>query len=54
MLRLIVVFCPGEDIVFSFFRDITELNTARRELEERLKFEELVSEFSAATHQCEN
>lgn len=38
----------SEGIVFSFTRDISELNRARRELETRLKFEELVSEFSAA------
>ncbi len=41
-------FMDGERIVFSFIRDVTELNKARRELEERLKFEELVSEFSAS------
>ena len=37
-----------EGIIFSFSRDITELNKARKKLEERLEFEGLVSEFSAA------
>ncbi|MBN2061229.1 MAG: PAS domain S-box protein [Deltaproteobacteria bacterium] len=37
-----------EDISFAFCRDITELRRARLELEDRLLFEELVSEFSAA------
>ncbi|MBN1832448.1 MAG: PAS domain S-box protein, partial [Deltaproteobacteria bacterium] len=37
----------NEGIVFSFIRDITELNKARRDLEDRLKFEELISHFSA-------
>ncbi|MBN1833313.1 MAG: PAS domain S-box protein, partial [Deltaproteobacteria bacterium] len=32
--------------ICSFIRDITDLNRSRKELEERLKFEELVSEFS--------
>ncbi|MGD9162259.1 MAG: PAS domain S-box protein, partial [Desulfobacteraceae bacterium] len=38
----------GENILFSFMRDITELNQSKREREERLKFEKLISEFSAA------
>lgn len=37
-----------EEVIFSFTRDITELNRARRELEELLEFEALISEFSAA------
>ncbi len=36
-----------ENLLFSFMRDITELNRAKREKDERLQFEELVSEFSA-------
>jgi PAS domain S-box-containing protein len=40
-------FLPDEGLFFCFTRDITELNKTKRELEERLKFEELVSEFSA-------
>ncbi|NLD38134.1 MAG: PAS domain S-box protein [Desulfatiglans sp.] len=40
-------YLENEKIIFSFIRDVTELNQAKRELEERLKFEELVSEFSA-------
>ena len=41
-------FLEKEDLIFNFIRDITEANQAKREQEERLKFEELVSEFSAA------
>ena len=41
-------YSESERFFFSFVRDVTELNKARRELEERLKLEELVSEFSAA------
>ncbi len=37
-----------EGFFFSFVRDVTELNKARKELVDRLKFEELTSEFSAA------
>ncbi len=36
-----------EGVIFSFTKDITDLNKARKELEERLKFERLISEFSA-------
>ena len=41
-------FLEKEGIIFSFVRDVTELNIAREDLEDRLKFEELTSEFSAA------
>ncbi|MFO7570527.1 MAG: PAS domain S-box protein, partial [Smithellaceae bacterium] len=41
-------FLEREGVYFSFTRDITELNKTRRELEERLHFERLISEFSAA------
>lgn len=41
-------FLEKEGVIFSFTRDITELNKTRRELEERLNFETLISEFSAA------
>ncbi len=37
-----------ERFFFSFLRDVTELNKARKELEERLEFEEVISEFSTA------
>ncbi len=37
-----------EGVIFSFTRDITELNQARKEVEERLIFETLIAEFSAA------
>ncbi|MBN1907747.1 MAG: PAS domain S-box protein, partial [Deltaproteobacteria bacterium] len=40
-------FLPDEGLFFCFTRDISDLNQAKKELEERLKFEELVSEFSA-------
>ena len=36
-----------EKILFSFMRDITELNQSRKEQAERLRFEEIISEFSA-------
>ena len=41
-------YSKSEGFFFSFVRDVTELNIARKELEDRLKFEELTSEFSAA------
>ncbi len=41
-------FLEKEDLIFNFIRDITEANKAKREQEERLKFEELVSGFSTA------
>jgi PAS domain S-box-containing protein len=40
-------YLESEKIIFSFIRDVTELNHAKRELEERLTFEELLSDFSA-------
>ncbi len=43
-----------KDYVYSFIRDITALNNARRELEERLKFEELVSQFSNTLVNCKS
>ena len=42
------LFAKDNNIVYSFVRDITDLNQTRKELEERLEFEELISEFSAA------
>jgi PAS domain S-box-containing protein len=36
-----------EDLIFSFMRDISELNQSKRDKEERLRFEELISDFSA-------
>lgn len=41
-------YSENEGFFFSFVSDVTELNKAKRELEDRLRFEELTSEFSAA------
>ena len=41
-------FLEKEGVYFSFTRDVTDLKQTRRELEERLNLETLISEFSAA------
>ena len=39
---------PDENVMFNYVRDVSDLVHTRKELEERLEFEELISSFSAA------